>query len=158
MVALMYFVKSIMLFDNLAVFSTLIILTYAFDALLLSLAYNLRLLPREQGFDRTTVVWALGIFCLISMIVYNDYRLNTEALSFAVLGMFLVSLTRTIAAIGYQVPPGLSKNPSYGAKLYFMLWGGLPPCLAITIYAAYKYEDFGTAFTILRTWNFSTFH
>ncbi|KAG4032010.1 hypothetical protein MFRU_008g03600 [Monilinia fructicola] len=155
MVALMYFVKSIMLFNNLAVFSTLLILTYAFDALLFSLAYNLRLLHRDQGFDRILVVWALGIFCLISMIVYNDYRLNMEALSFAVLGMFLVSLTRTIAAIGYQVP--LPKNPSYGAKLYFMLWGGLPPCLAITIYAAYKYEDFGTAFTILRTWGFSTF-
>lgn len=78
-----------------------------------------------------------------------------EALSFAILGMFLVSLARTIAAIGYQAP--LPKYPSYGGSLYFMLWGGLPPCLFITMYTAHRYEDFGTAFSILRTWDFSTF-
>lgn len=155
MIALIYNAKAIMLFNNLAVFSTLLILTYAFDALLFSLAYDLRLLPRDKGFGKAIVVWALGIFCLTSTIVYNDYRLNTEALSFTVLGIFLLSLARTMAAIGYQVPS--SKNPSYGASLYFMLWAGLPPCLLITLYAAYKYEDFGTAFSILRTWDFSNF-
>ncbi|KAI9643862.1 hypothetical protein NHQ30_007213 [Ciborinia camelliae] len=133
----------------------LTILTYAFDALLFSLAYGLRLVSRDQGFDRTIVFWALGILCLTSIIVSDDYRLNMESLLFAVLGMFLVSLARTIAAIGYQVPS--PKNPSYGASLYFMLWGGLPPCLFITSYAAYKYEDVGLALSILRTWDFSTF-
>ncbi|KAF7911883.1 uncharacterized protein EAE98_011826 [Botrytis deweyae] len=155
MVALIYNAEAIMLFNNLAVFATLLILTYAFDALLFSLAYDLRLLPRDQGFDRAIVVWALGIVCLASMIVYNDYRLNIESFQFAILGMFLVSLARTIAAIGYQVPS--PRNPSYGASLYFMLWGGLPPCLLVTIFAAYRYEDFGEAFSVLRTWEFLTF-
>ncbi|ESZ98185.1 hypothetical protein SBOR_1413 [Sclerotinia borealis F-4128] len=117
--------------------------------------YDLRLLPRDQGLDRTIVAWALCILCLTLAIIYNDYRLNMEALLFAVLGMFLVSLARTIAAIGYRSPS--TKKPSYGASFYFMLWGGLPPCLLITVYAAYKYEDIGKAFSILRTWNFSTF-
>ncbi|KAF5874802.1 uncharacterized protein Bfra_003251 [Botrytis fragariae] len=130
MVALIYNAEAIMLFNNLAVFATLLILT-------------------------TIVVWAIGILCLASMIVYNDYRLNIEAFQFAILGMFLVSLARTIAAIGYQVPS--PTNPSYGASLYFMLWGGLPPCLLVTILAAYRYEDLGEAFSVLRTWQFLTF-
>ncbi|KAF7892447.1 uncharacterized protein EAF01_010527 [Botrytis porri] len=155
MVALIYNAEAIMLFNNLAVFATLLILTYAFDALLFSLAYGLRLLSRDQGFDRSIVVWAIGILCLASAIVYNDYRLNIEAFQFAILGMFLVSLARTIAAIGYQVPS--PRNPSYGASLYFMLWGGLPPCLLVTILAAHRYEDFGEAFSILRTWGLLNF-
>ncbi|TGO41622.1 hypothetical protein BHYA_0019g00530 [Botrytis hyacinthi] len=155
MVALIYNAEAIMLFSNLAVFATLLILTYAFDALLFSLAYGLRLLPRDQGFDRAIVVWALGIICLASMIVYNDYRLDIEAFQLATLSMFLISLARTIAATGYQVPS--PRNPSYGGSLYFMLWGGLPPCLLATIFAAYRYEDFGEAFLVLRTWEFLTF-
>ncbi|QSZ33024.1 hypothetical protein DSL72_002609 [Monilinia vaccinii-corymbosi] len=153
MVALMCSVKAIVLFNNLAVFSTLLILTYAFDALIFALAYALRILPRDQVYDTTMVSWALAIFCLASMIVYNDYRLNMEALSFAVLGMFLASLARTIATTEYQMP--LPKGSSYGASTHFMLWGGLPLCLAITICAAYKYEDFETAFIILRSMDFS---
>ncbi|PQE26580.1 hypothetical protein CJF30_00001322 [Rutstroemia sp. NJR-2017a BBW] len=158
MAALVYGVQALMFFPNLAVYSTLLVRhvsTYAFDALLFSLAYDLRLVPRDQGFDRSIVLWALAVGVLASTIVYADYRLNMEALMFAVIGIFCISLTRMIGAIGYQAPD--PRYPSYGASLYFMLWGGLPPCLFLTIHAAFRFEDVEQAFSIVKTWDIWAF-
>ncbi|KAK6598133.1 hypothetical protein H4I96_09085 [Botrytis cinerea] len=116
MVALIYNAEAIMLFNNLAVFATLLILTYAFDALLFSLAYDLRLLPRDQGLDRTIVVWALSILCLVSVIVYNDYRLNIEALQFAIIGMFLNLTPGALTHVLWNTPLRSTLALSIGSK------------------------------------------
>ncbi|KAM3074042.1 hypothetical protein ACMFMG_008657 [Clarireedia jacksonii] len=154
MAALFYSIQAIMIFNNLAVYSTLWVASYAFDALLFGLAYELRLVPRDQGFDTRIVLWALAVGVLASTILYADYRLNMKALVFAGIGLFLTSLTRMVGVIGYQAPG--ARHPSFGASLYFMLWAGLPPCLFLTMYAACQYEDTQQAFIIVKTWDFWT--
>jgi len=124
--------------------------TYASDSILSRLAYSMFLIPRNQsisfrGFYRVAIV-IVGVWVSI----FLDYRLNKRALSVALAGHFLFSLSKIISRAGPRIE---QKGPStWESPLRVYLLAGIPPLL-IASYAAAKYENIIDASNIARSWS-----
>ncbi|PMD37693.1 hypothetical protein L207DRAFT_568614 [Hyaloscypha variabilis F] len=143
-------VKALMLYDNLPVLAMFPILTYACDSLLFRLAYVCYLLPRGQTisfwrFPRVILVLFGGV-----LVVYQDYRLDQEALLYALSSFGLFSLSKLFSRIGPKIE-SRREEPWESFLLVYLLAGIIP--LIMSGFATAKLENMVMAGSIAQSWS-----
>ena len=106
--------------------------------MVLRLAYIVRLLKRDQPLSPFGFLWVVLVFVGVALSVYEDYRLNMQALLFALAAFGLSSISNTISKIGFQDERDIQRIKDLSLIIY--LWAGILP-LALTGYVALRFEN-----------------
>ncbi|CAG8972128.1 hypothetical protein HYALB_00008133 [Hymenoscyphus albidus] len=149
-VAIICAAEALMLYNNLTVLAMLPILTYVSDSMVFRLLHLLRI-TRQDGV--TMPLWTLWIVILIplclTLVVFEDYRLNTAGLWFALASFFLFSLAKAVMRIG----PKIEKSArTWDSPLKLYLVAGIP-FLLVTWKAVITHENMVAASHVMGSWS-----
>ncbi|KAL3423160.1 hypothetical protein PVAG01_04906 [Phlyctema vagabunda] len=147
-------IEALMLYQNLSILVLLPVVAYALDCILLTLVSGCGLLKSDNALDWWIVIWSMVISISAVALVFEDYRLDPISVPFIIGGVSLTSLARVLPSIGPQLPQ--TGKHTWDCSMKWFLWAGMPPCLCVAAYAAYKYEDVAQASDLVKDWGFST--
>ncbi|TVY81636.1 hypothetical protein LSUE1_G007519, partial [Lachnellula suecica] len=152
-VAMLFGAKALVLYENLCILAMLPIFTYVCDSLILRLLHVFRLSRQEKVDILWGSFWKVVLVPLwLGIAVYEDYRLHTTALSYALASFVLMSVARSISKIGPRYDKGTT---TWDTPLSVFLLIGIP-FLVVTGFATYRYEDMVAASHVTQSWTFWT--
>lgn len=128
-------------------------MTYVSDSLLCRFLHICRITRQNDMDIEWWPFWRVILIPLcVALAVFEDYRVDIDALTYALASFGLMSCARAISRIG----PRIEKSPTWETPLYVSLWVGIP-FLIITGLAATKYENLVAASHITQTWTFGRY-